>query len=48
MNETKITSLEEMMPFEWDDEQEVTEVLELTENDWLELDKKYSPQWQSN
>ena len=48
MGETNFTTVKEMMPFEWDDEEEEKETLVLNEDDWVGLEKKYTNKWQSN
>lgn len=46
--ESRFRSPEELIHFNWDDELEPKEELQLTEEDWIKLDKIYSPKWQSN
>ena len=41
MSETKIQSLEQMMPFDWDDDEKEEKPIEVTEKDFQEFDKKY-------
>jgi hypothetical protein len=45
--ESRYNSLEEMMPFEWDEIEE-KKILQLTEEDWIALDKKFAKLWQPN
>lgn len=47
MSEVRFSTVQELLPFEWDKELEQPDI-NLNENDWITLEKKYIMRWQPN